>query len=247
MKKQLWVAVCDDDRAIFGDLAAAIEQAFRQNGAEAELACYASPAELEQAMAARHFDLIFLDISMPVEDGIHFGERLSRLPGGIPDIIFVSSQEERVFDAFKLHPFGFVRKSCFLKDIGAVMADYVSARQDEGARSIVVSAGPDTVSLPVDDIRYFEGARKYQLVHIDRREEPLRIALSMKQLEEEFAPRGFLRVHAGFLVNARYIRRLGAADVTLTDGTVLPVSRRKALQIKLQFMDLLKQEGNRIY
>ena len=247
MKKVFWVAVCDDDVSIFGDLSAAINQAFSQNGAEAELACYAAPAMLEKAMEKRHFDLILLDISMPKEDGIHFGDRLSRLPSGVPDIIFVSSQEERVFDAFKIHPFGFVRKSCFLRDISAVIADYVATRQDEGARSFVVNTGMDTVSLPIDAIQYFEGARKHQWVHLNGDAPPVQISLSMKQLEEDFSDRAFLRVHTGYLVNTRYIRKLGSDTVTLTDGTVLPVSRRKSVQIKLQYMEWLKQDGAHIY
>ncbi len=246
MTRTFLVAVCDDDTAIFGTITEAAKNAFAQNGAEAEIECFSSPAALEKELGAKVFDLIFLDIEMPEEDGIRFGERLAGLER-TPDIIFVSSREDRVFDAFKIHPFGFVRKSLFLQDIGGVIADYVKARQDEGARNFVVQTPAGTVTVPVESIRYFEGARKNQLVYTTQNREPITIGLTMKQLEEEFLPRAFLRVHTGYLVNYRYIRRMTATDVILTDGTELPLSRRKAGQIKLDYMELLKKEGSHIY
>ena len=246
MNRTFLVAVCDDDTAIFGTITEAAKNAFAQNGAEAEIECFSSPAALEKELGAKAFDMIFLDIEMPEEDGIRFGERLAQLHTA-PDIIFVSSREDRVFDAFKIHPFGFVRKSLFLQDIGGVIADYVKARQDEGARNFVVQTASGTTAIPVDSIRYIEGARKYQLIHTIQSREPVTIGLTMKQLEEEFLPRSFLRVHTGYLVNYRFIRRMTNTDVILTDGTELPLSRRKAGQIKLDYMELLKKEGSHIY
>ena len=246
MKQTFLVAVCDDDTAVFDTITDTAKNAFAQNGTEAEILCFSSPSLLEKAMETRAFDLIFLDIEMPEEDGIRFGERLAKLEQ-TPDIIFVSSREDRVFDAFKIHPFGFVRKSLFLQDIGGVIADYVAARREEGARNFVVQTVSGTVSIPVESIRYFEGARKNQLVYTTQNREPIAITLTMKQLEEIFVPRAFLRVHTGYLVNYRFIRRMTAADVILTDGTTLPISRRKATQIKLEYMELLKKEGSHIY
>ena len=246
MIKTFLAAVCDDDTAVFDTVMETAKNAFAQNGAEAEIECFSSPAALEKELGARAFDLIFLDIEMPEEDGIRFGERLALLEQK-PDIIFVSSREDRVFDAFKIHPFGFVRKSLFLQDIGGVIADYVKARQDEGARNFVVQSQSGTITIPVESIRYIEGARRNQLIHTTLRSEPFIVSLTMKQLEEEFLPRAFLRIHTGFLVNYRIIRRMTSAVVILTDGTELPLSRRKAGQIKLDYMELLKKEGSHIY
>ena len=246
MNRTFLVAVCDDDTAVFDTITETAKKAFAEYNAEADVLCFSSPGALEKEMGSRDFDLIFLDIEMPEEDGIRFGERLSRMEN-TPDIIFVSSREDRVFDAFKIHPFGFVRKSLFLQDIGGVIADYVRARQDEGTRNFVVQTVSGTVTIPVDAIRYFEGARKNQLVYTTQSREPITINLTMKQLEDIFASRAFLRVHTGYLVNSRFIRRMTATDVILTDGTELPISRRKAVQIKLEYMELLKREGSHIY
>ena len=246
MKQTFLVAICDDDVSVFDTITETARAAFAENGAAAEIVCFSAPQALERDMASRAYDLIFLDVEMPEEDGIRFGTRLAQMDSA-PDIIFVSSREDRVFDAFKIHPFGFVRKSLFLQDIGGVIADYVEARRDEGARNFVVQTSGGTVTIPVSSIRYFEGARRNQLIHTTQSSEPVVIALTMKQLEDIFLPRAFLRVHTGYLVNYRFIRRMTSTDVILTDGTALPISRRKVGQIKLEYMELLKQEGTHIY
>ena len=239
-------AICDDDLSAHAAIAQATADAFARCGAQAEIQCCDSAAALTQAMEGQHFDLILLDIEMPGEDGIALGERLLRQKDA-PDIIYVSSREDRVFDAFRARPFGFVRKSRFLQDIGEVIASYVAARPEESSRYFTVRSHNHTVSLALDDILYFEGDRKNQLVYTVNAEEPVVVSLSMKQLEDDFSGRGFLRVHSGFLVNYRYIHRMSNEEITLTNGKKIPVSRRKIGQIKLQYMDLLQQDGNRIY
>ena len=37
----------------------------------------------------------------------------------------------------------------------------------------------------------------------------------------------FLRIHKSFLVNMQYIRRIEMKEVTMQDGTVLPVSKTR--------------------
>ena len=50
----------------------------------------------------------------------------------------------------------------------------------------------------------------------------MKIWMSMKKLNKDF-----LRVHKSFLVNMQYIRRIEMKEVTLQDGTVLPVSKTR--------------------
>ena len=66
----------------------------------------------------------------------------------------------------------------------------------------------------------------------------------METLESELAPYGFIRIHKGMLVNYRFISRILALEVELTTGTVLPLSRRKAAEIKQQYLKLLSRAGS---
>ena len=49
----------------------------------------------------------------------------------------------------------------------------------------------------------------------------------MKELEEQLMPYGFFRCHASYLVNNESISRIDATQLTLKDGTVIPISQRR--------------------
>lgn len=246
MKKVFSVAICDDEVSVLDVIAGATRNAFSGQGVRAEIESFSSVSALEKAMESKTYDLLLLDIELPKEDGIHFGKRLGKMSHA-PDIVFVSSREDRMYDAFAVHPFGFVRKSHFLKDIVEVVQAYIADRGQENAKFLLLQVRGQTMSLPISGIRYIEGSRKNQLVYLDGQEEPLQVTLSMKKLEEDLASRGFLRVHSGYLVNYRYIRSLGTSEITLTDGNIVPVSRRKFQEIKLQYMEFAAREDSYIF
>ena len=49
----------------------------------------------------------------------------------------------------------------------------------------------------------------------------------MSELETKLAPLGFYRCHSSFLVNGEAIARIEPAQITLKDGSVIPVSQRR--------------------
>ncbi len=65
----------------------------------------------------------------------------------------------------------------------------------------------------------------------------------MQQLEEELSAQGFLRIHKGYLVNYRFIRKICDMDVILTTEERLPVSRRRLTEIREGYMELMQSEG----
>ena len=95
------------------------------------------------------------------------------------------------------------------------------------------------LSLKREQIRYIEGSRNYQLLHLTDRSAPLEVKMTMEKLEALTQPHGFIRIHKGYLVNYRYIQRIHATQVTLDDGVVLPIGRSKMGEVKSHYLALL--------
>ena len=57
--------------------------------------------------------------------------------------------------------------------------------------------------------------------------ETVRCRRGIAQLEQQLQTEDFFRCHTAYLVNLAEIERIGAADLTLKDGTVLPVSKHR--------------------
>ena len=236
----LKVAVCDDDDCALDGIAGAAEAAFRRHGAQAAIERFHSMRQLNERMKEQRFDLLLLDIDMPKVDGIRFGLYL-RENKDRTEIVYVSNREDRVFESFQVHPFGFVRKSHFLKDIGAVIEAFLAAQRaedKEGEQLLVPQGKSGIVSIPIRSIIYIEGSGKQQIVHLDDRKDVLALRSSMENLESKVADKGFLRIHKGYLVNYRWISVIARTQAELTNGEVLPLSRSNAARIREEYLRL---------
>lgn len=103
---------------------------------------------------------------------------------------------------------------------------------------ITVPVGGSVRVLPVDRIRWIEGAGTYVRIHSDSGSHLRRDTL--RDLEERLAPAGFVRVHRSAVVNVRWVERLeptsrGAWIAHLGDGTEVRVaaSRTDGLEAAL--------------
>lgn len=237
------IAICDDEENIIDIMLSAVRTAFARRGVTAEIEAFSSVEPLWRGMKLRVFDLIFLDIEMPGTDGIAFGERL-RTCGDRTEIVFVSAREDRVFDTFKVHPFDFVRKSNFLGDLTKVIDNYLAVLSGRKGGTITVQSKSGIMNIPLSSVTYFEGCGKTQLIHIEGKKDTVPVYRSMELLEDELSGKGFIRVHKGMLVNYKYISRILVNDVELTDGSLLPLSRRKSAAIKAAYLELLRNGGS---
>lgn len=240
------IAICDDESNITEIIKSVILSAFGRAGVPVEIETYVSVDSLIKRITTQIYDLLFLDICMPKCDGITFGERL-RQAGDTTDIIFVSNREDKVFDALKIHPFGFVRKNNFINEITQVVDGYLNSLSAKDSSLITVQSKGSIVSVKAAETVYIEGAGKTQLMYVTGKAEPISIYLTMDKLEEELDKFGFIRVHKGILVNFRFISRILVGEVELTNGVKLPLSRRKSTEIKSKYLELLKGCGSILF
>lgn len=241
------VAICDDDTVALNSIAGAINGLFEENGAKAVIETFSSADKLKARSEQTYFDLIFLDIEMPGTDGISFGTQL-RLQDNSPDIIFVSSREDRVFDTFPLHPFGFVRKSKFLKDISSVVKAFIATKMNNvGSKIVSLPTRNGQVNAHIGNILYFEGNKVYQMMHLKSGGAPVELTTRMEKLEDDFMQYGFMRIHKGYIVNYQHISNITTTEITLSTGQNLPVSRRKTHSVKIQFLEISRKFGTLLF
>lgn len=240
--KKYKVAICDDDAEVIGIIKNAVSKTFGKAGVPVEIETYTSVDSLGRRISEQVYDLLFLDICMPKCDGITFGEKL-RKAGDSTDIIFVSNREDKVFDALKIRPFGFVRKNNLSSEITAAVNNYITALSERAATSVTVQGKGSIITVKAAEIVYIEGSGKYQIMHVVGKS-TISVYKSMEKLEEELKRFGFIRIHKGILVNFRFISRILVTDVELTTGELLPLSRRKVTEIKMEYLTLLKNGGS---
>ena len=241
--EELYLAICDDEVDIWSIVTGAVVNAFKKHNANATVETFRSAYELEARMKEQYFDLIFLDIEMPGVDGISLAKKIR---ANYPDIeiIFISNREDLVFDALRANPRGFIRKSKFLEDTKDVIDQWFKQRPVKDLSVLMVQGQAGTQSVPLNNIIYIEGLGKIQEIHTSTDSDTIEMHHSMKELEENLSTQGFLRIHRGYLVNYRFIKRLENRDAVLTNGERLPMSRQRVQEIRNQYLSLMQGGGN---
>lgn len=231
------IAVCDDEKDTLEVMQSAIRSAFSVRGIDASVDAFPGPYDMLESRKNKLYDLIFLDIQMPFVDGIELGAQLVTFDYR-PEIVFVTNAEERVFDAFSVNPFGFIRKSRFLKEISAVIDQYIKKHNKAAdPETLIVKTKDGMASYPVTDIIYIEGGKRYQKLYITGRKNNLDAECALSELEAKLANKGFLRVHKGFIVNLRHIRLIRKDNViVMSQNAEIPISRRKTQDVRTEFL-----------
>ena len=141
-----------------------------------------------------------------------------------------------MFEALKQQPFSFVRKS-HLEDLEKCLERLTALCDGNGYYPI--KSGRDIERVALKDILYLEKQKNYVIYHTVRKTISERTTLDRKA---DLLNKGFLRTHICYMVNMRFIDRIQTGDIRLSDGTVIPLSRKYSESVKRQFFEWMANE-----
>ena len=181
-------------------------------------------------------DIIYINPDVPGLNGID-AARYLRAHGTHAAIIFLGDSGNHVFEAFDVAPVNFLIKDrtglpkfeqVFLKAVDEATAtkDGLFVCETGGARRVI----------ELRDIEYFEIYKRVITVYVEGKQN-CSFYGSMEQLEKKLNAKNFLRIHRSYLVGLPHIVLLEHHQLTLYDGTKLPIgiTYTKAVREKLLF------------
>lgn len=239
--KNLKICVCDDDSRLLMAYASAVKGSFQSFGINADVDTYVSTEHLSSRMQNIVYDVIFLDIDMPKEDGITFAKQLRKRKINIP-LIFVSSHEDRMYDTFSVQPFGFVRKSRFLNDLNETVGQFLSANSELTVDMVIFPTKLGGFQVNARQIIYIESNSHSQYIFM-KGQQKFELHLKMESIENMLTDKGFIRIHKGYIVNYRYIKRIDNTEIYLVTGEVLPLSRHRKKEVKALWLEYGTKNG----
>lgn len=230
------IAVVDDCKSFVDEFCIIIKNCCEKKNIDYKIeALYDGYSLLENY---RKYHLIFLDIDMPMLNGIKVCEEINKRKGtaDVPYIIFVTSKDNMVFKALKQRPYTFIRKSELFNDvfdcIGLIYSKLRNANND-----YIIKSGRDFVVLNLDDILYLEKDKNYVIFYSNQ--------LTYKErsnMDDKYADlgnSGFIRIHIGCIVNAKHISVFETNRVVLDCGKEFFVSKKYKDIAKKNYYDWL--------
>ncbi|MDP4146431.1 MAG: LytTR family DNA-binding domain-containing protein [Bacillota bacterium] len=230
------IAICDDEIKTLENLTTIIENKFLALNIEGSYFTTTYPEELLEILDKEKIDVLFLDIDMPKISGMDIGQYLLNKSMDTL-LIFVTSHDALVYESFKYHPFGFIRKSHLEDEISQVVQS-VAKKLDGKKESLFIKVNNEVIKINLNDILYFEGESNY--VNLYTSKEKYRFRETLGNLEKQLANKGFLRVHKGYLISQREVFLIKAKEVKLQDGTLIPIGRSYSENVKKELMKYMR-------
>lgn len=222
------IAICDDEKIVLDEICSKVQNAFSEINCTAEIFKTHKPFDLVEHIKNSTTDVLFLDIDMPSLSGMDIAQFLIDSNAEIL-LVFVTSHDTLVYQSFRYHPFGFIRKSHFDEEIGAVVKSIADELQKRNEHfSFKTNEG--FFKVPFEDIIYFESESNYINLHCT--DNQYRFRGTITSLENELKAKGFIRTHKGFLVNQQHIFAIKGDDIELSSKELLPIGRTNRESVK---------------
>lgn len=231
------ILVCDDDRAFLGRQETEIAAAMERLRVDACVHAFPGGEQIPES-ALQICDLAFLDIDFPRADsnGIDIARRL-RQGNREAVIVFVTNFVEYAPEGYEVQAFRYLLK----REAPEKLEQYLVLaleRLRSRRKTYAIQTCGDTVHLPIEDILYVESQRHTAVAYVRQNGgvKPYAFYASLRSVEEELEPSGFLRVQKSFLVNMRHIRKYQFKEVVLTGDISLPASPKTYAQQKQKYL-----------
>jgi DNA-binding LytR/AlgR family response regulator len=175
-------------------------------------------AECENAMeaygllASSNIDLLFLDINMPVLNGMS----LLKSAKNLPDVIITTAYKDYAIDAFEfnvldylLKPFSFERFFSAVQKLESKNTDANLENENTpqvNETGIFFKVGKVIYRFQFDRILFLEAQQNYTRIVTDT--DDIKIYKSLSHIESELPSHLFLRTHRSFIINKNMINKI---------------------------------------
>ena len=224
------VAVCEDDREDM-ELMCSLLDDYDQLS-RFQISRFSSGGELLAAAAEESFDLALMDIEMSELNGFETARQLAASPEP-PLIIFVTRTMEYTIQGYGV-AFRYIPKPVTMEKLAPALD---AAVREIWANRFTFSVEEKSYILRMQEIYYIDVYDHVTTVHTATEDYSVRATLKdmLAQL-----PQGYFGMpHQSFIVNLAHVRTATAQEVTLTNGAVIPVSRRRQMEFMGQLQSFL--------
>lgn len=218
------IAVCDDDARMRAFIKKAVEKA--------QIPCRIEEYEDGRRLVSsyKEYDILFLDIDMPVLNGIDTAYAIRRFDKRVK-IIYVTGYADYMRRSFSVHPFSFLVKPIsepeLIRQLKEAVSYEVKTRKEELLR---FHTDDGIEEFGVSDIYYLEyQSRK---IRLSTKRGVYIIKGRITDLAQSMEPYGFACPHKSFSVNLYYVKSIKGYDIHMLNGDMIPLSQKRSANFR---------------
>ncbi|MBP1755544.1 MAG: two component transcriptional regulator, LytTR family [Firmicutes bacterium] len=231
------IAVCDDSLVELSRISSLLEDYRREREGSVTYESFHSALELLEAMKARRFDILILDILMPGLSGMEAAREIRLSDRELP-IIFLTSSREFAVESYRVGAEDYIIKPARKDEVFPTL-DKQLTRFTQEESYLTLKTGSGIVKLLFSQIVYVEVTNR-----------TLQFILVNGEVREAYGYLGdyedkllsdpcFTKPHRSYLINLRQVIELDKNGLATTVGKTVPVARDAFVKVKAAYMGFL--------
>ena len=233
----LKIAIVEDDKFCSEQISDYVKRFSEENQTPVQVTLYHDGMDIADGYKPI-YDLIFLDIEMPLLDGMTAAERIRELDPEVL-LIFITNLAQYAIRGYSVNALDYILKPVKYAAFAMKLQKARRILEKRESRSLLLSADGVSRKVPVSAIRYVEVLNHQLVYHTE--EGDFREFKSLRQLESELGE-GFARCNHCYLVNLRYVDGVKDDDVLI--GTEkLKISRTRKQRFMRTLSDFCRFGG----
>jgi DNA-binding LytR/AlgR family response regulator len=230
------ISICEDEKIFADRLKMQVEKILKKNGKSAVFDVFSDGADFLQCIEeGRNYDIVFLDIQLENSNGMTVAEKLRRLSRTMP-IIFVTGIESLAADGYSVNAFDYIVKSSLDDKLERVLNRFLKSTSD--VNITVKNDDGRLVVIPAKEIMYAESDGRGSSVHTVSGE--IRTAASISRISDLLPSGEFIEIYKSIYVCTAQIKSVSADTLEMSDGKVLPMSRRRKKAVLSAVMNYVR-------
>ena len=236
MAKQMVIAVCDDDINFLMQVKNKLSGILEKHDT---LILFDSGKALISKIGAAEcpFDLIFLDIEMPIFNGFDTAHQIRAYYPKVP-IILLTNYEKYSLEGYSIQPRDYIMKP----PQGDILKHHIDNLRVEVQNRdyIYYQHNSKRTIIPLNDIRYIESFGWRVVLHYGSLDYAMEGRIG--QLYNKLGAKDFVRVHRSYLVNMNHVQSIEYDKLSLFSGEVIPIARNNYKLTLDAFMEKRKRD-----
>ena len=183
------------------------------------------------------FDAVFLDIDMPVMNGLETAKKIREL-GSDMNILFVTNYASLAIDGYGVDALDFVVKPVKYEDVSRALEKVIAKVQNEtGEDKIVIRVKNGYRTVKVNSIKYIE-VNTHDVFYYTLNE-TYRTREVLKDIEKNLNNPSFVKCSSSYLINLDYVDAIDKDDVRI-DGKRIKIARTRKKEFLKAFLNKYK-------
>lgn len=231
------IAFCDDDISVLNELRVLLDRYRVERNCVVDYVIFNSPlnllAEIERGI---RYDILFLDVLMPGENGIDAAAEIRNYDSNVK-IIFLTSSSEFAVQSYMVGAYFYQLKPIWEESFFRLMDSVLAQCEKEQESSLILRCKGGITRIELRQLEYCEVIHRTLMIHLSTGKVLESIGSLDELCKQLMDDSRFLRPHRSYLVNLEYVKNITYRAVVMSCLAEIPIPRGKYNEVKNAFLE----------